>query len=105
MLWEPSVPVPQELDPEDWTSGISLGFAPRCERRDAEEAGIPETARIPFLRRPGNGELDAARGLPQPIVAVVGAIPHESYVPSDSTVAVERLEVPYMCIVDDADGK
>jgi hypothetical protein len=102
MLWESSLPVPDRLGGGDWAHAIPLDFSPGGADCDPKVAGITEAARIAGLRRPGNGELEAAPGLPQPIVVVLGVVPRQSSLPGDYTVELQQLEVTHLCIADDA---
>ena len=105
MLWEPSQAIPKPFDTNDWIRGVALD--PRykqtsCDDRDAESAGMTGAARLTTLPRPGNGELDAALGLRQPIVAVMGQIPRDTG--ADAPVALQSLNVTHMCIVEEPDA-
>ncbi len=106
VLSEPSRPLPQRRDAVNEQQGISLFSGnQRCDDDDARRAGVPESARLPVLLRPGNGEVASARDLPQPIVALVGAIPGRRFKSGESVersdpVDLTYLEVTHLCIVE-----
>ena len=106
MLSEPSRPLPQRSDAVNEQQGISLYSGnQRCDDGDARGAGLPETARLPALLSPGTGQVASARDLPQPIVALVGAIPGRRFKSGESIarsdpVDLTVLEVTHLCIVE-----
>jgi len=110
-LWPSSaLPVPERFTSTKLAEGISLlpgpGY-PGCDDREVRTLGLPDDARLAVLPTVGGGEVESARGLSQPIVAVVGGVPGHRFKSGESTdfsdpVSVDTLLPTHICVVDDA---
>jgi hypothetical protein len=108
-LWEPSLPVPTRIGSAEERQNLTLTGGSRCEDRDAKAAGMPPATRLDHVPRLANDDVEGTRGLPQPIVVVLGTVPGQRFRPGASIelsepIALTYLEATHMCIVDGADA-